>query len=266
MLSENMFGYKNVAIDANVMVNWTILHNLLARQSSEEIKNKILKEIKSGKDSILKKMYGSYNLIENYIIYPIKNYASNESERKFRFLCSNLSLVELYSVLYEEQIYEWMSANFLPSYKIHQMRREFFKHSNLTYADIIKKYEKELNTIIKKIDIITLTSKTFGLSSYLISTYGLSNHDAYIIGEAMRAKCVIFITEDGGILNVFKDEVKLYITNTTKVRVRAMKPQTFINKVLIAPPLKPAKQFVETAHGLEELPGSIATKLGVAGI
>jgi len=206
-----MSNKKSVFIDTNIIARWVLFSSLLNEKETEKERQEFILENKKG-NSKANKLYTSYFFMEDVVL---------KKKTKFNFVYSNLVITELINVLFENYVASYMQRNFIPLSDIHTIRKTFSKG---TYDELSTKYGNYLDKLKKYLSLIDVAKVDIGMMSGLFLTeFGLLNHDALIVAQAVYWECPYLITNDTELIDRFKKENK-----TTKI----IRPETFLKDVL----------------------------------
>jgi len=189
-----------------VIARWLAFHSLLNEKKTLKEKENFVKECEKKVDRHKAKLLDSYHFIENHVC---------KENSGFDFLYSPLVLTEVFNVLFEKYVYDYMQRSYIPLGDIHVVRGEKFPDG--TYNEIYTYNEQNYNKLKRFTKVAQDKEDLIKVSGVFISEYGLLSQDAHIIAEAINADCKYFITNDDRILENLK--------NAKQIKV--MRPSSF---------------------------------------
>lgn len=207
---------KNVFIDANVIAKWLLFHSLLNKLPTIKEKDGYKKKCKISSEKYQKRLFYSYEFMEQIIKKSFQNYI---------FFTSSLVMTEVFKVLFDRHMLGYMNRNLIPLEEIHRVRRED-KFPVGTFLEIYSANEKHFNKINNTLKMAGENKDVFKSAGVFVSEHGILTQDSHLLAQAIYESCFYFVTNDTELTDKFGS-----VKEDIRPKIIAVTPERFFREV-----------------------------------
>jgi predicted nucleic acid-binding protein len=173
---------ENIFLDANIMADWLLISPEILKIKDEN--QKVLK---------LKEIWKNYT--SPRVCFEILERLRYDRIKNTKFFTSELALSELGDVIFKELRSKALSARGVAFRYIPKMIKNL-EPADTEVTDILKRVKSFRDIFVKdKVEVHDNLRDPL-LALYLLTVFRIETYDAYLISQAVDAKCRYFVTKD----------------------------------------------------------------------